>query len=108
MTRCDDVLLSEWRAEMDRRGRMDCGFVCPACGNVATPNQFKALGVMPDRAASECIGRVRPKRMADGEFEAGPDGGCDWSAFGLIQGPRFVVTVDGKRVPVFNFAGDAP
>jgi hypothetical protein len=96
--------LAEWQAEMERRGKLDCKFVCPRCGNVATPSDFEALGVSPERAAQECIGRVRPAKMAGGEFDAGPDGGCDWAAYGLFRGPNFVVLPDGSESPVFAFA----
>ena len=96
--------LEEWQAEVERRGKLDCKFVCPRCGTTASPNDFKALGVNPERAAKECIGRVRPAKMAGGEHEPGPDGGCDWAAFGLFQGPAFVALPDGSRAPVFEFA----
>lgn len=56
--------LAEWQAEMERRGKLDCKFVCPVCGNVASPNDWKALLPdldRPDRAVVECIGRAMPR-----------------------------------------------
>ncbi len=100
--------LAEWQAEMERRGKLDCKFVCPNCGKESSPNDFKAIGAEAERAIRECIGRVRPVKMAGGEFEAGPDGGCDWAAYGLLRGPAFVVFPDQKRVPVFEFAAVPP
>lgn len=86
------VLLAEWQDEMERRGKLDCKFVCPRCGLASSPNDFKALGVTPERAAKECIGRHTKER------------GCDWAAYGLFQGPAFVGLPDGAVAPVFEFA----
>lgn len=48
-------------------------FVCPRCGNVATPDDFRAIGANPLSAAEECIGR---SDASDVE--------CDWAAYGLL------------------------
>lgn len=89
---------------MERRGKLDCRFVCPNCGRTSSPNDFKALGAKPERATKECIGRVAPVKMANGEFEPGEPGGCDWAAYGLFRGPAFVAMPDGTTAPVFEFA----
>jgi hypothetical protein len=83
---------AEWLDEVEGRGKLDCKFVCPSCGLTSSPNDFKALGVHPERAAKECIGRHTKER------------GCDWAAYGLFQGPVFVLMPDGKELPVFRFA----
>jgi hypothetical protein len=98
-----EITLEEFLAEMERRGKLDCKFVCPHCGNTASPNDWTAAGGDPQRAPHECIGRLDPKVMAGGEFVAGPNGGCDWAAFGLFSGPVFVVTA-AKRIATFEFA----
>ena len=98
------VTLAEFQTEMERRGKLDCKFVCPHCGNTASPNDWKAAGGDPQHATDRCIGRLDPDVMAAGEFKPGPHGGCDWAAFGLFSGPVFVVTPDGKRIPAFEFA----
>jgi hypothetical protein len=90
--------LAAWQDEMDRRGRMDCKFVCPACGNEASPNDFKALGADPQRAPQECIGRVLPRD------EWGDPEPCDWAAFGLLDICTVHVDLGDKTVPVFAFA----
>lgn len=102
------ILLANWQAEMGRRGKMDCKFVCPSCGNTASPNDFKAAGADHQRAPVECIGRVKPKVMAGGEFEAGSNGGCDWAAFGLIDICIVHIDLGDKQVPVFAFAESKP
>jgi hypothetical protein len=101
------IPLGDWQAEMERRGKMDCKFVCPSCGNQASPNDFKAAGGDPHHAPQMCIGRVRPKVMAQGKFESGPDGGCAWAAFGLFDICTVHVECDGKAIPVFAFAETA-
>lgn len=98
------IPLAEWQDEMEKRGKLDCKFVCPACGNEASPADFIAAGADPQRAPQECIGRVNPKVMAGGKFEPGPNGGCDWAAFGLFDLCTTHIEVDGKPVPVFAFA----
>jgi hypothetical protein len=84
--------LVDWQDEMERRGKLDCKFVCPNCGLASSPNDFKALGILPERAAKECIGRHTKEC------------GCDWAAYGLFRGPAFVALPDGGTSPVFEFA----
>ena len=103
----DTMLLAHWQAEMERRGKLDCKFVCPSCGNRASPNDFKAAGGDPQRAPVECIGRVAPAKMANGEFEPGPLGGCDWAAFGLLNICPVQIDLGDRTTPVFAFASDA-
>ena len=99
------VPLAEWQAEMERRGKLDCKFLCPACGNVASAADFKRAGASIQRAPVECIGRVAPAKMANGEYEPGPLGGCDWAAYGLLDLCKAHIEMpDGKVVPVFAFA----
>jgi hypothetical protein len=91
----DSVIpLAEWQEEMERCGKLDCKFVCPRCELASSPNDFKGLGVTPERAAKECIGRHTQER------------GCDWAAYGLFRGPAFVALPDGAVTPVFEFAPD--
>lgn len=71
-------------------------FQCPQCGNVATPQDFAALGADPQRAAQECIGRAQP----------GVD--CDWAAFGLfgtMDRGTLVRLPDGRVIEAFAIAG---
>lgn len=98
------IKLGDWQAEMEKRGKLDCRFVCPACGATASPNDFMALGADYQRASTECIGRVAPRKMAGGEFDPGPSGGCDWAAWGLFDICPVHLDVPGKDEPVAVFA----
>ncbi|QGJ92738.1 hypothetical protein QDA04_gp68 [Microbacterium phage Megan] len=88
-------------------------FICPSCGDVATVADMRdalaqnplseAGGSTPDPTryiGQACIGRLlgalQEKRQSDWKGR-----GCDWAAFGLFQGPEFVVMPDGKEVPSF-------
>lgn len=101
MTRLpDEMPLAEWQAEMERRGKLDCRFVCPSCGHEASPNDWKGLDGNPQRAPQECIGRLVRAVGSD-------EHGCNWAAFGLIDiCKRHIIMPDGKRAPVFLFAGE--
>lgn len=66
----------------------DWRFKCPRCGNVARGQEFKDLGLDPNKMFCECIGRHTK------------DKGCDWAAYGLFD--ICTVHVDGH--PVFEFA----
>jgi hypothetical protein len=114
--------IAEWVAEMEKRGKLDCGFVCPICGNVASPNDWRALLPdlkNPDRAARECIGRAKPREErraafpvpfeGDTEPPKEPESPCDYAAFGLFNiCKRQVEFPDGKTVGVFEFAEASP
>ena len=101
--------LDAWRAEARRRGGgdlLDCPFICPLCGNVATPRQFKDAGAEGGRAARECLGRATgaPGGLRSGTPRSQP---CDWAAFGLFGTLGKGVTVvypDGREVEAFAFA----
>lgn len=109
----------EWLVmALDRFGKdpMEWRFVCPFCGNVASPRDFEQAGVAATdahRASVECIGRVVGAR---GGMRAGaetlPDGKpaqpCDWVAWGLFgnlgKGPIVVRVVDGEEHETQAFA----
>jgi hypothetical protein len=79
-------------------------FKCPICGNIATPADFKALGLDPQLAAQECIGRhVEGSDRAFRNTRAGP---CNFAAYGLL---RFHVVVDqsGKEIGVMPVVAPA-
>lgn len=101
--------LAAWRAEAARRGHgnmLDCRMLCPLCGNVATPRQFKEAGADPGRAAQECIGRVIGARGTLHSKRPVPQP-CDWAGFGLfgtLNGGVFVTMEDGTQINAFSFA----
>lgn len=104
--------LAEFQAEMERRGKLDCKFVCPICGHAASPNDWKAL--LPDltdpgRAARECIGRVMPAdQVIPGLVSTDrkrTDEPCDYAAWGLFDLCKAAVRLpEGNVIGVFEFA----
>lgn len=105
---------AEWLAEVERRGKYDCKFVCPVCGNEASMNDWRALRPEPvktmHRAPVECIGRIMPpsQRRAAFPLEAepgAPERPCDYASFGLIGLCKTQVLLEGGgTVHVFEFA----
>ncbi|WKW87111.1 hypothetical protein SEA_NICOLE72_74 [Microbacterium phage Nicole72] len=90
-----------WEALTERFGPDPQAFAfrCPSCGDVARSRDFaeafKAAGhegYGSDRLGQDCIGRWVSGR------------GCDWAAYGLFQGPEFVILASGKQVPSFPIA----
>ncbi|GFK19293.1 VVA0879 family protein [Corynebacterium glutamicum] len=81
-------------------------FQCPACKDIATPQDFKDGGGDPDKTGQMCIGRalgaLEPK--SNEEWKKSGGRGCDWTAFGLFQGPEFVIMPNGREVPSFPIA----
>jgi len=103
---------AELRAEAIARFGKDprrWAFVCPSCGDVATPQDFVDAGADPNGAGSICIGRVTGALVRAGATNTR---GCDWSANGLFRGPWLVTlpAEEGKperEVGAFRLA-DAP
>jgi len=81
--------------------------VCPICGNVASPEdfrQYKDLGATPNSAYCECIGRYCKGRRAFPNKKATVKP-CDYAAYGLINLCKSAVILhDGCKTPVFEFA----
>lgn len=103
--------LVEWQTEGRRLFGDDANewkFRCPVCGNIQTPGDFRNLGVDPQSAYQECIGRHLPSRASDFASKPGKDGQkspCDYAAFGLFRFGWAVVTASSSEpVPVFPFA----
>ena len=81
--------------------------VCPMCGNVATPDDFKRVGADPQRAAQQCIGRTM-NPMPEPENGKKP---CNWASFGLFRtmGKGMLVKMpEGDTVEVFEFVSEEP
>lgn len=79
-------------------------FVCPACGHVASGQDFKDAGCSDaDVMRRECIGRHVGGRRAFGD---GPGPGpCDYAGYGLFQmSPLRVRLESGREVHSFAFA----
>ena len=81
----------EWEAKAEELFGIyleDWKFKCPKCGNIATGEEYKALGLMADTMYFECIGRYDKTH------------GCDWHANGLFD----ICTTEVGGTPVFDFA----
>lgn len=101
--------LQEWLQEGKQRFGEDFTnwkFKCPACGHVATGQEFKDLGAEPNDMYTVCIGRINGKGT-DGMKGKDEGNGCNWAAFGLFGNlgkGRIVITPENKEVQVFDFA----
>lgn len=101
----------EWMSEGKAKFGEDFAnwkFKCPACGHVASGQNFKDLHGEPNDMYQVCIGRINGKGMRGFDSKKMTnENGCDWAAFGLLgtlgKG-RIVVTKEGKKVEVFDFA----
>jgi len=77
-------------------------FVCPACGNVATPMDFypfRDKGAKPNSATCECIGRY------DGHISVkmGEGKPCNYAGYGLIDLCPVRVMDRDEEVRCFSF-----
>ena len=92
----------EWRAEGVRRfgpDEMKWRFTCPACGHVATPADYEAVGAKDTHVAFSCVGRfLDSPRDA---FAKGP-GPCNYAGGGLIG--LNPVEIEGRKARYFAFA----
>jgi hypothetical protein len=97
----------EWLArgrELFGENSLQWRMVCPGCGHVQTPDDFRPFkdqGATPDSARQECIGRYTAGRSW--AYDGG-DGPCDYAAYGLFHiAPVIVTTPDGKEHFCFAF-----
>jgi hypothetical protein len=82
-------------------------FKCPCCGNIQTMQQFDNLGVDPNLAYFNCIGRHDGKH---GHVDMGTKPGpCNYTGGGLFNmNPVAVIHPEtGKTLYVFDFADPA-
>lgn len=99
--------LEEWLNEAKQRfgeKTTDWKFVCPACGHVASGQDFKDAGAEPNAIYQKCIGRLNSKGTSNGKNKGV---GCNWAAYGLLGNlgkGRTVITPEGKEIEVFDFA----
>ena len=98
--------LAEWQAEMISRfnSSAEVAFVCPACGHVATVQDYLDAGGDIDDAPQECIGRLNGKGTKN-QTDLGD--GCNWAAYGLfgtLGKGRKITLPDGTTGEVFDFA----
>lgn len=106
MTDQRTMTLAKWRAEGTRLfgpEEFRWRFVCPACGHVASREDYHKAGAPDGAVAYSCIGRwITGSRDA---FGKGP-GPCDYAGGGLFrQNPVTVVDEHGGKLDVFDFDG---
>lgn len=98
------MTFDEWIAEGKRRfgdDEMNWKFKCPACGHVASINDYKAAGAPVEAVGFSCVGRWTGSKKEFGDKTGGP---CNYAGGGLIRlNPVTVVDAD-KRHHVFEFA----
>ncbi|MEW6573152.1 MAG: VVA0879 family protein, partial [Bacillota bacterium] len=76
----------EWYAEGRRRfgdDVMKWKFVCPACGHVASVQDYKDAGAPEGAVAFSCIGRYLPN--AKQAFDPEGPGPCNYTGGGLFR-----------------------
>lgn len=91
----EPIPVEAWRAEaasLFGDNPLAWRFRCPACGNIQTPEDFKALSVDPKRAYVECIGRHSQGR------------GCMYAIYAVGAIGRLVRNEEGCAVMVLPFA----
>lgn len=97
---------AEWDAEGERlfgKDRMAWRFKCPACGHVATVQDYRDAQAPESAVAFSCVGRwAGSLRDAFGGEGEGP---CDYAGGGLFKlCPVRVTNSDGQVVELFEFA----
>lgn len=101
------MTLAEWQAkgaELFGRDAIKWRFVCPSCGHVQTPEDFRPYpDTNPETALFSCIGRFDGKH---GHVTIGTKPGpCNYTSGGLFNLNRVEVEMpDGKKLRVFDFA----
>lgn len=97
----------QWMQEGERRFGKDMHkwkFVCPACGNIQSPEDFKPYkedGATADSCTKVCLGRYVSGKEA---FGKGP-GPCNYAAYGLIQlAPIRIIEGCDQDEPIHCFA----
>jgi len=100
------ISVAEWLrqgAELFGEDFMKWRFVCPACKNIATVEDFKAFkdkGATPNSATQNCIGRYSGGNWGKGTKP------CDYAAYGLFHlSPVIVVQENGNEIQAFAFDG---
>jgi len=82
-------------------------FVCPGCGHVQTPEEFrqyKDQGATPSSATNECIGRYSRGKSWAFKNPRKTGGPCDYAGYGLLNiCPVKVIDAGDKEIYSFAF-----
>jgi len=104
----EPISVIEWRKEAESRfgpDEMTWRFVCPCCGHVATPRDWKEVGAAEGEVAFSCVGRHLSGRDAFDDNKPGP---CNYAGGGLFRlNPVRVIDEQGGIHQVFAFAETA-
>lgn len=77
--------LAEYVSDAEHRfgvDRMKWRFICPACGNIASAEEYKLAGAPEGAVGFSCIGRWTGAKRS--MFETDKPGPCDYTGGGLI------------------------
>lgn len=99
-----EMTLGEFQAEARRRFGEDVSkwrFVCPACGHVASVQDWRDAGAPEGGIAFSCVGRWLDE--ARDAFEGDGPGPCNYAGGGLF-GLNPVRIVDQPGLALFDFA----
>lgn len=95
---------SDWHAEgveLFGPDELAWRFVCPSCGHVATPNDWKAAEAPEGAVAFSCVGRWMPETKGEIFAKSGP---CNYAGGGLFGlNPVRIVLDNGKEHRIFAF-----
>ncbi len=99
----------EWYAkgeELFGSDKMQWRFICPACGHVASVQDYKNVGAPEGAVGFSCVGRWSSAEARQA-FEKGK-GPCNYAGHGLIRlNPVEITNADGEKLRVFAFAEPA-
>jgi hypothetical protein len=105
-TEAKKYTLEEWRAEAAKRfgdDPMKWKFVCPSCGHVQTPQDYKDAGAPSTAVGFSCVGRWSGNMKKEAFSQDG--GPCNYAGGGLFRlNPVTVVDPDGIENHAFDFA----
>ena len=99
------VTLKEWHAEgvaLFGDEQWDWKFVCPSCGHVASPRDWKGAGAGKGQVGFSCVGRAPLSPTNDAFSGKRP---CNYAGGGLITlNPVTVILENGIKQDMFEFA----
>lgn len=99
-----ELTLEEYMAEGERLfgpEQLDWRFVCPSCGHVASPRDWKAAGAPEGAVAFSCVGRWTCSKQELFSKDGGP---CNYTGGGLFALNPVTVRAGDRTYNVFEFA----
>jgi hypothetical protein len=103
-----EMTQAEWLEEGKRRfgpDMMKWAFICPACGHVATVQDWKDAGASEGQVGFSCIGRNLPREQVREAFSSKGKGPCNYAGGGLLRiNPIKITATNGTVHTYFAFA----